>query len=314
MSFHFFLRFRFGFVRNAAVTKSHLTQSDEDQPFFVHSTGGMFCLIPNYYLKFISKNSNSTNQNDTINSNNNNNNKNGSPVTSTVGSPSSSSSTLNSNEKGSSSILCRKVQPKSNQIEKLQVAPMENLSNEKISPISDEMCENNNKKSNKITSERSRTKSHHFQYLKLNEYSVNSGQTNDQISSSHKSDDLMLNNNNVHSSPDSHSDGIINETILEIQHKIDSDHHHHHNLVKKVDNKKYIPFYDDPEIVIGFLWSWNFMLSKSWRSKYTSDETFQDNMLSDFKNFSSNHNNRLNTFFSENKTSLITSKQSISRR
>ncbi|KAK3608532.1 hypothetical protein CHS0354_010391 [Potamilus streckersoni] len=47
---------------------------------------------------------------------------------------------------------------------------------------------------------------------------------------------------------------------------------------------------------IGFLWSWNFMLSKRWRSGNTGDEFFQDNMLADFRAFCSNKDNRLTHF------------------
>ena len=43
----------------------------------------------------------------------------------------------------------------------------------------------------------------------------------------------------------------------------------------------------------GFLWSWNFMLTKKWRSNQTGDEAFQDKLLEDFRRFCANDANRL---------------------
>ncbi|XP_048241324.1 GATOR complex protein Iml1-like isoform X1 [Haliotis rufescens] len=54
---------------------------------------------------------------------------------------------------------------------------------------------------------------------------------------------------------------------------------------------------DEPQSEIGFLWSWNFMLSKRWRSGNTGDEHFQDKMLADFRVFCSNADNRLTQFW-----------------
>lgn len=50
---------------------------------------------------------------------------------------------------------------------------------------------------------------------------------------------------------------------------------------------------------IGFLWSWNYMLSKRWRSGNTGDEHFQDKVLKDFCAFCSNEENRLKEFWEE---------------
>ena len=44
---------------------------------------------------------------------------------------------------------------------------------------------------------------------------------------------------------------------------------------------------------VGFLWAWNFMLTKRWRSSHTGDEGFQDKMLADFRAFCSNKDGRL---------------------
>ena len=49
----------------------------------------------------------------------------------------------------------------------------------------------------------------------------------------------------------------------------------------------------DQETRIGFLWAWNYMLTRRWRSNITGDERFQDNMLADFRLFCCNHDNRL---------------------
>jgi hypothetical protein len=68
----------------------------------------------------------------------------------------------------------------------------------------------------------------------------------------------------------------------------------------EVDNTKidYLyPFYK--EISIEFQWSWNFMINKSWRNKYTGDEAFQDKSLLDFRLFCSNSDERLVQFFDE---------------
>ncbi|XP_052240462.1 GATOR complex protein Iml1-like isoform X2 [Dreissena polymorpha] len=59
------------------------------------------------------------------------------------------------------------------------------------------------------------------------------------------------------------------------------------------------------EIEIGFLWSWNFMLSRRWRSGNTGDETFQDNVLRDFRAFCSNEDDRLYEFWMEYKAQNI---------
>lgn len=52
---------------------------------------------------------------------------------------------------------------------------------------------------------------------------------------------------------------------------------------------------------VGFLWSWNFMSSRRWRSSNTGDEHFQDRVLSDFRAFCANDENRLQTFWNDYK-------------
>ncbi|KPJ01766.1 DEP domain-containing protein 5 [Papilio xuthus] len=50
---------------------------------------------------------------------------------------------------------------------------------------------------------------------------------------------------------------------------------------------------------MGFLWSWNHMISKKWKwlQPATGDETFQMRMLRDFKHFCANHEQRLTQFW-----------------
>ncbi|XP_074113588.1 GATOR complex protein Iml1 isoform X5 [Cotesia typhae] len=50
---------------------------------------------------------------------------------------------------------------------------------------------------------------------------------------------------------------------------------------------------------MGFLWSWNHMVSRKWKSVSTSagDEVFQKKIIQDFKHFCSNGDNRLSLFW-----------------
>ena len=48
---------------------------------------------------------------------------------------------------------------------------------------------------------------------------------------------------------------------------------------------------------VGFLWAWNYMLNKKWRTSSTGDEHFQDKMLADFRAFCCNADNRLWDFW-----------------
>ncbi|XP_076679614.1 GATOR complex protein Iml1 isoform X5 [Andrena cerasifolii] len=50
---------------------------------------------------------------------------------------------------------------------------------------------------------------------------------------------------------------------------------------------------------VGFLWSWNHMLSRKWKSSSTlaGDELFQKKLIQDFRNFCSNGDNRLMHFW-----------------
>ncbi|RUS89768.1 hypothetical protein EGW08_002471, partial [Elysia chlorotica] len=59
-----------------------------------------------------------------------------------------------------------------------------------------------------------------------------------------------------------------------------------------------------PEKQVGFLWTWNYMSSRRWRSNNTGDEIFQDTMLADFRRFCSNDEGRLTEFWDSFKGSL----------
>jgi hypothetical protein len=50
----------------------------------------------------------------------------------------------------------------------------------------------------------------------------------------------------------------------------------------------------------GFLWSWNYMITKRWKSAATGDETFMRRVMADFRKFCFNEDNRLIEFYNEN--------------
>lgn len=56
---------------------------------------------------------------------------------------------------------------------------------------------------------------------------------------------------------------------------------------------------------IEFIWSWNYMLTKRWRSPSTQDESYAVSLLADFKDFCANGDNRLTELWSEVKESLL---------
>lgn len=56
--------------------------------------------------------------------------------------------------------------------------------------------------------------------------------------------------------------------------------------------------------LIEFIWSWNYMLTKRWRSISTQDESYAVSLMQDFKNFCQNGENRLVEFWSEIKGNL----------
>ncbi|KAG5345319.1 DEPD5 protein, partial [Acromyrmex heyeri] len=48
---------------------------------------------------------------------------------------------------------------------------------------------------------------------------------------------------------------------------------------------------------VGFLWSWNHMVSRKWKSPSAGDEFFQKKIIQDFRHFCSNGDNRLKEFW-----------------
>ena len=47
----------------------------------------------------------------------------------------------------------------------------------------------------------------------------------------------------------------------------------------------------------GFLWNWNYMITKRWKDQATGDEAFMRRIMADFKSFCENDNNRLVDFW-----------------
>lgn len=60
----------------------------------------------------------------------------------------------------------------------------------------------------------------------------------------------------------------------------------------------------DP-VEAGFIWAWNYMLTKRWRSQSTGDEMFQDRILADFRAFCSNKDNRLVDYWHQCQTQFV---------
>lgn len=55
---------------------------------------------------------------------------------------------------------------------------------------------------------------------------------------------------------------------------------------------------------VEFIWSWNYMLTKRWRSQSTQDEAYAVSLMLDFKDFCQNGHNRLVEFWHEVEPSL----------
>ncbi|ROT73049.1 putative DEP domain-containing protein 5-like isoform X1 [Penaeus vannamei] len=47
----------------------------------------------------------------------------------------------------------------------------------------------------------------------------------------------------------------------------------------------------------GFLWSFNYMLTRRWKSAVSGDEILGEKMLHDFRQFCTNHHGRLRDFW-----------------
>ncbi|XP_017880904.1 GATOR complex protein DEPDC5 isoform X5 [Ceratina calcarata] len=72
---------------------------------------------------------------------------------------------------------------------------------------------------------------------------------------------------------------------------------HEAYITRHVSGKNKDNFNNDKRI--GFLWSWNHMLSRKWKSSTTlaGDELFQKKLIQDFRHFCSNGDNRMKQFW-----------------
>ncbi|XP_054266200.1 GATOR complex protein Iml1 isoform X3 [Macrosteles quadrilineatus] len=74
-----------------------------------------------------------------------------------------------------------------------------------------------------------------------------------------------------------------------------------YNDVASSPHHEYITRTAHEDTKVGFLWSWNHMVSRRWKfvssTPAKSDEAFQNKLLSDFRAFCSNSNNRLKNFW-----------------
>jgi hypothetical protein len=71
---------------------------------------------------------------------------------------------------------------------------------------------------------------------------------------------------------------------------------------EKIDElllKQRQPFYEDNDLFVGFLWSWNSMLGKRFKNQNTGEEYFHDACFADFKAFCTNKDGRLVEFFNK---------------
>ncbi|XP_054714786.1 GATOR complex protein Iml1-like [Uloborus diversus] len=64
-----------------------------------------------------------------------------------------------------------------------------------------------------------------------------------------------------------------------------------------VKNKRLSALNAETDTKIGFLWSWNYMITKRWKNAGTVDENFMRKVMRDFRAFCSNQNSRLEEFW-----------------
>ncbi|CAF0810999.1 unnamed protein product [Brachionus calyciflorus] len=314
---------KFGFIRNAAVVKNLF--SDEDATFFIHASGGMFVYIPNYYNNY-------SNRSRHPSANNNIHN---------FTDPSKSSALILTKtneflENNRERLLTRNSEIGEDLTDGKAIS--KNISVNSSSKTSFNASLNNsyvsnshlNNVQNHQNRERSSTKSQYFQFLKINGNNYlpdvinsvekeNKSESNEELSTDLKRDSPVLDfievKNDLLFKPKSSNPKISakNEKIDQIQHQHQKEQMLLQRFANATTNSSYqkylsqnrkIPFYADTEQFIGFFWSWNFMLGKRWRSQYTGDEQFQDNMLSDFRLFCTNQDGRLEKFFRESKDLL----------
>jgi len=304
-----------------------MSNSDEDPTFFIHSSGGMFVNLPNYYTNYYTSRSRHTSSNSN------------SSVTTTT--PNKSIKPMLKQNIMSRVVLCN---PSIDSNECQLNSEKSNLSNSQSnkSRINEsEESTNFSKCSSSINSsqarERSNTKSQQVQFIKLNEINylntenmgIDSSDYKTKTDDDMKSDLLFkpkINDLRISAKTNEKFDLIQQQQreqmLLQSTTPTQMSHLEQHMIRQQnimgndqadiltsgseslTQAVKKIPFYLEPDTYIGFSWSWNFMLGKRWRSQYTGDEAFQDNMLADFKVFCSNRDGRLLKFFNESKDFL----------
>ncbi|EEB16663.1 DEP domain-containing protein, putative [Pediculus humanus corporis] len=75
--------------------------------------------------------------------------------------------------------------------------------------------------------------------------------------------------------------------------------------------------YNESDSRPGFLWFWNHMVSRRWKcssTPATGDEVFQNKILEDFRQFCSNQDNRLKSFWDESYEKFQKYKNEVNRR
>ena len=314
---------RFGFIRNAAITKQH--NSDDDATFFIHSSGGMFVSIPNYYAHYTGRSRHPSAVNQTT-LNQSMAKFQPQKIQNALEQVQTDSKVVRNSKIFETDLLdgsFKSVEMQkenfsekfsfnqetiniSNAVEQKILEKHVNYSNKSAcinyDPVSATSClKNNNASTNGNISQRARsnTKSH-LQFYEYNKKSINDSTLNDQNLDDMDSmipivpcDNQKVQEKDCIDSPSTNSNETVkNETKpLKTQMII---------LDKTYTFKKKQPFYKGG-IFIGFLWSWNFMLGKRWRSQFTGDEYFQDCALADFRAFVSNKEDRLIKFYNQSK-------------
>lgn len=280
---------KFGFIRNSAVVKSVFTE--EDHTFFIHASGGMFVQIPNYYNNYSNRSRHPSSNNNFLEQSRQ----------SIKNLEASKEKLMRKDLVDGNAIVCKK-NPSTSSSTKISFNNSSNGSSYSQIP-------------NQIR-ERTSTKSQHMHFLILNEKNylvdpinlVEKRQEMENLRSGKNSDEVK---NDLLFKPKSGNPRISAkiEKIDQIQHQHQkeqmllqnfgsADQTTYQKYMAQSERRK-IPFYDGTGHFIGFFWSWNFMLGKKWRSQYTGDEQFQDNMLSDFRLFCSNQDGRLEKFFKD---------------
>ena len=86
------------------------------------------------------------------------------------------------------------------------------------------------------------------------------------------------------------------------------------NISRHMDLNK--PTYDHSDT--GFLWSWNFTISKRWKdiskTGATGDIAFMDRMLADFRAFCANQDNRLKDFWDDCWSHKLTYEEELAKQ